>query len=332
MKPEDEVRAADAGFLIEAVRERRTYEGLRSLWCRTFGDEPAFVDMLYRCFGADPEAEPYSDRIRGYVVTNADGESVSALTCYLCGHYEDRPVYMSYAVCTDPDHRSMGLAGKLTAYVRDEVLEKGGISAVSPAEESLEAYYGNLGYERYFFTDNKELCIEDDDGPAERMRFLPGADVSIYGSEDNEDADFFEAELSVRTVTAGEYIEKREKLLRDVPHITPAIELLELVREDSAGGDGLALINEGDAVCIMKSNDEGTLYLEEFLLDPALMQISEEIEEETVRRLACHERAKRVIYRAPGIIQCQTMAAGISGSGAEGNDAEERPYYGFPID
>ena len=39
MKPEDEVRAADAGFLIEAVRERRTYEGLRSLWCRTFGDE-----------------------------------------------------------------------------------------------------------------------------------------------------------------------------------------------------------------------------------------------------------------------------------------------------
>ena len=90
------------------------YKGLRALWCEVFGDEPDYVDAFYENFGDD---------ITGYVAADETGRVCSALTCHLCGTYGDRPVYVSYAVCTRDDMRGQGLAAELITFVRDRVTE-----------------------------------------------------------------------------------------------------------------------------------------------------------------------------------------------------------------
>ena len=77
------------------------YEGLQSLWCEVFGDPPDFVDAFYENFSGD---------ITGYVMISEEGEVCSALTCHRCGAYCEKPVYVSYAVCTRSDMRGLGLA------------------------------------------------------------------------------------------------------------------------------------------------------------------------------------------------------------------------------
>ena len=136
-------------FKVEKADTRAKYEGLRDLWVRVFGDEPALVDHVYRVFGAD---------ITGYVICNEAGKVVSVLTCYKAGTLMTQEVYVSYAVCTDPEYRGRGLGGQLTEYVKNVVTAgpDGGISLVSPAEESLIAFYKKLGYEETCFASEQE--------------------------------------------------------------------------------------------------------------------------------------------------------------------------------
>ena len=283
---------------IIAEDKNNEYEGIRYLWCRVFGDDPEFVDFFYRSFGRD---------IAGYAICSDEGKTVSAVTCFRCGIFRDpeggsadgMPVYVTYAVCTDPEYRGHGYAAVLTDYVREVVTAPrgavlhedddefpaaeglGGISLVSPAEESLIGYYAGLGYMESFFVDEHivragEEALPEEDwraaetanvevpaaadserfaGTADNERFAANADTRFWGLGpdgkadflDEEDGEAFEPELSVESVGGAMYNRYREEFLAGIPHVEMSSEMMEFLSADGEGG--LLVINGGDAVC-----------------------------------------------------------------------------------
>ena len=314
-------------FKIELVKTKDKYEGLRTLWCEVFGDEPSFVDAMYANFGADPAVGIYaSDDICGYIIREveepesepksesesqsqskpeseskseskskpeSESESkevgseadickvISALTCFRCGEFKGKPIHTSYAICTDPKYRGLGLAGSLVEKARDDAISKGGISLISPAEPSLEKFYGAHGYAPFFFIDRMITGGEAEkshipDGevgtPDEGFTFDKEVDESkeVFargGDFDESDEDFiFDEEdmeyekvcpgTRLRTLDAAEYNEYRERFLEDIPHVVLSEQMLKLVQAESTmpdGSSGLLLINDGDAICAMNT-------------------------------------------------------------------------------
>lgn len=370
------------GYRVETVDSKDEYEGLRDLWCRVFGDEPGFVDFFYESFGGD---------IRGYVIRNDAGKTISALTCFRCGVFRDAPgdaeggpahdapdgpgggadslpVYVSYAICTDPEYRGQGHAAALTEYVRSIVTAPrgtvihgeddglpaaeglGGISLVSPAEESLIGYYDRLGYRETFFVDEHAVHAGEEELPeeedwavgaeaGEQSAYIEtseqsaAADTRFWGLGPDGNADFlddeegeaFEPELSVESVSGSMYNRYREEFLAGIPHVEMSPEMMEFLRADGDGG--LLVINGGDAVCrvVYAGN---TVMLDELLVNPQLRALSEEIEEEIALRIAEHFGAETLVYRTPGSGRCQSMSAAANGAEA----AAEGAYFGFPIE
>lgn len=298
------------------------YAGLRALWCEVFGDTPAYVDSFYENFGDD---------IRGYAVVDGSGEVCSALTCHLCGTYRDRPVYVSYAVCTREDRRGRGFAAMLTSFVRDKVTEAGGISIVSPAEPSLISYYAELGYEPYFFA-------------VERAVMSPEFDFDEFDDFDEYDLDIegadptpFRAEIDLQHMPAEKYNTYREAFLTDQPHIEPSSEMLRLVESESMNGCGLYSVNRGDAICAVSHADPAKVILTELILNPVLKELSFDIDSEIASMIARHFGAAETWFRTPGQGGCQSMACGLPDEPEEQTEEEYEyyygePYYGFPVE
>lgn len=316
-------------YRIETVDSNNKYEGLRTLWCEVFGDEPSFVDSMYANFGED---------IAGYVAVDADGRVCSALTCFCCGTFEGKPVYTSYAICTAPELRGLGLAGSLVEAARDDVLSKGSISLISPAEPSLEKFYGAHGYLPFFFVDKRNT----EDGSDE------DAEDFIFDEEDDEYAKA-EPKMELAPLDYIGYNKYREEFLADIPHVRLNEHMLRLVQAESTlptGESGLLLVNGGDAICAVNytdANEEDAAEacgemrsampeIEELLINPRLSSISSEIADEMACRLAAHFGQPGLRYRVPGASHCQSMAAGLTEEMKEEASAGLPAYYGFPVE
>ena len=296
------------------------YIGLRALWCGVFGDTAAYVDAFY---------ENFIDDIMGYVVTDEKGDVCSALTCHLCGTYGDRPVYVSYAVCTREDMRGHGLAARLISFARDKVTDAGGISVVSPAEPSLISYYAELGYEPHFFA-------------AERAVMSPEFDLEEFDDFDEFDLDIegadptpFRAEIDLQRIPAEKYSIYREAFLTGQPHIEPSPEMLSMIESESMNGCGLYSINRGDAICAVSYADPAKVVLTELILNPVLKELSFDIDSEIASMIARHFGAAETLFTTPGYGRCQGMACGLPEEPevqAEEYEYYGDPYYGFPIE
>ena len=303
------------GFEIKTAEPGSAeYEGLRDLWCMTFDDTPDYVDAFYENFGSD---------IRGYVVTDGSGQVCSALSCYLCGSYMDKPVYVNYAVCTREDMRGQGLGAMLTTYVKDLVTGAGGISLVSPAERSLEDFYAANGYERIFFA-------------SERAVLSPEFDMDEYDDYDEYDLDFGDEEstpaatqIAVQKISGVVYNKYREAFLSDTPHVELSAPMIRLIESEY----GLWSVNRGDAVCAVSDADPMRLVISELITSPVLLELSLDIDTEIAAMTAQHFGSAEAVYRTPGAGICQSMAAGHP---AAKEDTEDNftglPYFGFPVD
>ncbi len=353
-------------YIAEPADTSSKYEGLRDLWQRLFGDEPAFVDHVYRVFGEDGlpgggPASPDAD-ISGYVIRSDEDKVISALTCYRCGTLhapgdrdDGKPVYVSYAVGTDPAYRGLGLAGELTSHVRQLVTEDlGGISLVSPAEESLIAFYRDLGYRESCFAAEDEAPAEDPDDWDPGSSGMNSEDTRVWGLGDDgtpgfiEDDDAYpaETELTVEEADVITYNKYRESFLTDTAHVSLSEPMLELVRSVSLNGNGMLVINGGDAICVVSEAEgsetedkgRGQLILNELIVNPELMALSEEIGEEIASGIAGYYGAEKIIYRTPALSsrdrrsggreddasgRCQSMSAGTEC---------EAFYFGFPVE
>jgi len=297
------------------------YPGLRALWCEVFDDTPDYVDAFY---------ENFEDDITGYAVIDGSGEVCSALTCHLCGEYEDRPVYVSYAICTRKDKRGQGLAAMLTSFVRDKVIEAGGISIVSPAEPSLISYYAGLGYQPHFFA-------------VERAVMSPEFDLDEYEDFDEFDLDIegadptpFRAEIDLRRIPAEKYNIYREAFLSGQPHIEPGTKMLRQIESESMNGCGLYSVNRGDAICAVRSADPVKVVLTELILNPVLKELSFDIDSEIAAMIAKHFGAAETQFITPGPGGCQGLIYGLPDETGEQTEEyeyyREEPFYGFPID
>lgn len=265
-----EISLNEKSFLILEADSPERYEAMRKLWCSVFGDEPEFVDSMFRCFG---------DEIKGYIVTADDVRALSAMVCYKCGELTisdadleevcGKPVYVSYAVCTDPEFRGLGLGSALTAYVRDMITENGGLSLVSPADESLQGFYAELGYRSFFFASEAIAYADEammgmsgfpEDGFEDD--FFDGCFDPDDNSADNteelwadDDAGPFEPALDIAELDAATYNRYREAFLIDEPHIVLSSRMIEFARMDSYKGNGLLAVNGGDAICAVSYAD-----------------------------------------------------------------------------
>lgn len=296
------------------------YKELRALWCEVFGDTPEYVDDFYESFGDD---------IRGYAAVDENGEVCSAITCHPCGTYRGRPLYVSYAICTREENRGQGLAAMLISFVRDKVIEAGGISIVSPAEPSLVSYYAELGYEPHFFA-------------IQRAAMSPEFDLEEYDDFDEFDLDIegadptpFRAEIDFQQIPAEKYNIYREAFLSGQPHIEPSEEMLRVIEYDSLNGCGLYSVNRGDAICVVRHADPAKVVLAELILNPVLKELSFDIDTEIASMIARHFGAAETLFVTPGQGGCQGMAYGLPDEPEEQTDEYdyycERPYYGFPI-
>ena len=328
------------GYMIRKVNNSDLYRGLRDLWSEVFGDEPEFVDRFYETFGgdltfggektADPDADPCL--ISGYVICDGD-KVVSALTLYKCGcmyvpgeesadHPADgRPVYVSYAICTDPEYRGRGFAGALTEYVRKLVTaDLGGISIVSPAEPSLGKFYADLGYREGFLI-NEEICGTENTNQEEMF---------------DEEPEPFDPGISVVSVNSAMYNKYRESFLSDTIHVSLCSEMIEAIRHCSYEGSGLLVINSGDAIAAVSEavgdgpdtaaeGGQPGLMVAELLVNPMLRRISGEIDEEIAERLAEYYGLDRLVYRTPGESVSQSMYAASDTTVITG-------YFGFPLE
>lgn len=276
---------------------------------------------MYASFGADPAENKYtSDTIKGYVIEDG-GRVVSALTCFRCGDFEGRPAYTSYAICTDPALRGKGLAGALVDYVRESVIRMGGVSIISPAEPSLELFYGAHGYDVFFFARTCEASADEED-----FEF------------DAEDAEYEKVnpDFEMRILSADEYGGLREEFLSGRPHVSLSRNMLQLIYTESKlpdGSGGLRLVNSGDALCALSGNEDGNIEIAELLVNPKLEELSSEIADEIVKKLERELSVRVRRYSMPGAGGCQSMIAGLDNLDNDNNkDNNGEAYYGFPID
>lgn len=308
-----------------AVREIKYgsegYQELRALWCEVFGDAPAYVDAFYESFG---------DEITGYAVLDEDHRACSALTCHLCGTYGNRPVYVSYAVCTRPDMRGQGLAAMLVSLVMDKVTEAGGISIISPAEPSLIPYYEKLGYEPHFFSLKRAVM-------APEFNFEEYFDFDEYDLDiEGADPTPFRAELDMQRMPAEKYNRYREAFLAGQPHIELSSKMLSVIETESMDGCGLYSVNRGDAICAVSHADPANVIVTELILNPVLKEISFDIDNEIASMIARHFGAAETVFSTPGHGVCQTMIYGLPPAYGEQTFEDdnyfEEPYYGFPME
>ena len=83
-----------------------------------------------------------------------------------------------YAVATAKSHRGQGLAAKLLAFAEDSAREAGASACIlCPAEPSLAAYYGRLGYESWSAAG--KICGEGNTVP-DAIRTLDGSETPVF--------------------------------------------------------------------------------------------------------------------------------------------------------
>lgn len=285
---------------IKKIETQSEYEALKLLWVDVFGDSPDFVDELYKSLNAE-----------GYIAVDDYGAVLSSLTLYKCGYYCENEVFVSYAICTAPVARGKGIASSLTKHVRDIVLERGAISILSPAEESLIKFYSALDYKPAFFSDEIVLEVSD-----------------------------CNCKAKVEQLTASEYSELRESFLSEIDHIIIDENLLNFVKTEGEEETDFLLVNRGDAVCILSppsKESEDQLFISELIVNPLLSALSSEIDEELACGIADYYGATSVKYRKPGTKYCQSMAARTEDCNTKSLNMKsltdhQCAYFGFPLD
>ena len=289
------------------------YPGFIRLWKLTFGDSEESIRAFLDHFG---------DELQAFSLEK-DGKICSALTRFRMGNLQAPPpaqsavpVWVSYAICTDPDARNQGFGSALTDFNRLEVLRQGGCSMLSPASQDLIGFYEPLGYRPAFMVEEQRV-------PAAENR----------------------TDLYPIRISPEEYGELREELLKNTVHVRLSRKTLALEETYCTEG-GFFKTAENSMIFTLEKNTGGNMYLPEILRSRA---VSEKELRTTVSAIATVFGQKEILLRTPaltgsGSAKVQAMISGPESriKGAENLPDPRRPesapgtdfapYFGFPFD
>lgn len=118
--------------------ETKNIPGLTALWMQAFGDTEAFIEKFF--------SSGYSSH--RCMVALEETTVVAALYWFDC-IWEEKKIAYLYAIATDENHRGKGICNALMKHTHKHLQEQGYAGALlMPAEESLESFYGKMGYGR----------------------------------------------------------------------------------------------------------------------------------------------------------------------------------------
>lgn len=116
--------------------EKENIPALTKLWMQAFGDTEDFIKIFFAT-GYSPER---------CMVCLEDDTVVAALYWFDCSWGSKKLAYL-YAIATDENHRGKGICNALMKQTHRHLQEQGYAGALlMPAEESLEGFYGKMGY------------------------------------------------------------------------------------------------------------------------------------------------------------------------------------------
>ena len=176
---------SDSNILLRPVSSQDT-EQLVSLWNRVFGDPPALIERFLSLLpemGCGSVAERDSRILGSAYLIHGFELLVPGEASIRCGYL--------YAVAVDEDSRGKGLGRELSraavSYGKENGVE---LICTLPAEESLYRWYEEILSLRYHSFRTTFTCLE-----------LPQA----------------------LSLSAEEYLDEREALLRGLPHVVPNV-------------------------------------------------------------------------------------------------------------
>ncbi len=140
------------------------------------------------------------------------------------------PIYYLYAASTDKAYRGQGLMHLLLDYAKKEVIKNGKYGIVlKPANEGLFKFYASCGFNKVLYSD-------------------------IYEYEKTDDC------AKINCITAKEYIDIREELLKNTPHV-----ILKPCLEDGLNNHYHIFGNE-NSICLMERyTEDGKAFIAEHL-------------------------------------------------------------------
>lgn len=151
-------------MIIDAPRPEQI-PGLKALWKEAFGDPDDYLQLFFSiAFSHD----------RSRCVTK-DGQTAAMLYWFDCS-VEGKPYAYLFAVATAKAFRGQGLCRALMADTHRHLKKLGYAGAILvPAQESLFAFYGSMGY-RNFGGIHRFPC-----SPGESAAALQPVDAETYG-------------------------------------------------------------------------------------------------------------------------------------------------------
>jgi len=174
---------------------------------------------------------------------------------------------MLYGIATLPEHRGMGLGKKVTSELIETAFGQGFEAVIlCPSEESLYEYYSkNTKMTDWFYA--KEIVMT-----------FPIAAHS--GSK-----------LYLTPVSPVQYMEHRNRLLKDIPYINSSIKILEYQKKlcDELGG---GLYKIGDSSAIVEIQPDGAVHVKE------LLTLNDDIDD-VIACLTTSYEANEYIIRVP---------------------------------
>ena len=146
--------------------ETENMPALTNLWVQAFGDTEAFVKSFFAT-GYSPDRS---------MICLAEDTVVAALYWFDCD-WEGKKLAYLYAIATDEQHRGKGICSDLMQHTHQHLQEKGYAGALLvPAEESLENFYGKMGYQSIA---SPELFCDDQTKTASFEQITPEAYLTL---------------------------------------------------------------------------------------------------------------------------------------------------------
>jgi len=233
---------------------------LGDIWHTVFGYAGAksFFDNIYNvehAIIAEHEGKPAA---MGYIVPAGD---------FVCAEHT-LPCAMLYGIATLPDYRGFGFGATVVNELIETAFNQGFEAVVlSPSEDSLYEYYAKITkLQAWFYV--KEIAL----------------DFPISAQSHNK--------MYAVKITPEKYLEHREKLLKDIPHIKHTLATIGYQQKlcDELGG---GLYKIGDACAIVEIQPQGAVWIKE------LLTLNDDVSDLIACITTLYE-ANEYIFRLPG--------------------------------